>query len=216
MPIEIVSISRLFEESLEAFTAWDFDETHEGARATAIESVPGRLVAILLVEDSEEYQIRLGRLLALVAKHCLPCWSTYSDSARPFELCSQLVRFWFSGDSVALGIESTIPIQPTFHGKPIVDCTFEDTTCVAKSMSYAAKYAFARDRFDAICSLGRAWQAFDVSPFGGRGKFEKWLLELGIPCALNSRIPTAHDSQAYLSHSVPAEYYEQLRLVSLT
>jgi hypothetical protein len=189
-PVEI--LRRSAEEN------WDLGESTTDSRLWA--SPLGRFVAAF--RNSVQGLTALHWLALFAARRALACWQLYCDGTIPLEgvrTAEQFLRGQVPSSALRTFME---PARPSYRGTPIVDCRECDTGSAAKAVACMARLIADGNLRDLAICLSVADMAFDQSPLVHRDQFQRWLIEVAIPVALEERDLTDEEASRFREYSL--------------
>jgi hypothetical protein len=155
------------------------------------------LVDSFVAESEGDSQRRLGWLGMFAARRALPCWELYCDSDHPIQTVDTVQHWLVTGESPESWAPFTQYVAPRFRGQRIVDCRECDASCAAGAATASARFASTGDVSDVITALIEADDAFDQSPLGAKDEFRRWLVEVAVPAAWESRELLPNEQRAF-------------------
>ena len=129
---------------------------------------------------------QLAWLTFFAVRRSLPCWDLYCDSDQPHRTL-EVVRRWLAYEEQPERWKPyTRPVQPTYRGRIIVDCTYSDTRAVSEAVAALAHYCECGDPAQAKVALESADNAFRCSPLWYGDHFYQWIAGVALPTAVAS------------------------------
>jgi hypothetical protein len=151
-------------------------------------------------EKGNQTYRRLLWLCLFASRRAIPCWQLYCDTRKPQQTIEALENYLIQGIEVPDWKLFAKAAEPSFRGRPIVDCRYCDTSEASGAVASSVSFLISGNPDDARQCIAEADEAFGQSPLQEYDDFGRWITEFAIPIAYHEREMTREEQNAYRAY----------------